>query len=207
MSLTPLTQLICIMFQNADRPMVLHQNGNIIWANAGACDLFGYSLQEFMSMDVMLLASPQERIRLKSMLERSLAHHEVSNHYQSWALKKDGTPFELHTIACPVPLDNENNIQILLAFYEEMSPLWDFSVTASESIHYWSQQYLEAIADQRSQTMQEKYLAEVKLLRGDVDGLCAFKRRMTKTFYAVGGAAGGSIVVAVTSKFVGLWWP
>lgn len=207
MSLTPLTQLICIMFQNADRPMLLHQNGNIIWANGEACDLFGYTRQEFMLKDVMLLASPQERIRLQAMLTRVLAHQEAPSHYQFYAMKANGDPFDVHAIACPVPLDGENNIQILIAFYEEMSPLWDFSTSVSDAIHTWSKQYLEGVADNRGKVLQAQYAKDVAALRTDVDGLCTFKRRMVKTFYAVGGAAGGAIVVAVATKLVGFMWP
>lgn len=213
MPLSPLTQLIYCMLMNAEHPMFLHENGDVVWANPAACTLFGYGFQEMMGMNSLDLAAPQEKTRLVNNMTRRKKHQEAPLRYTCNALRKDGTPFVTHVTVCHVEPDADENIWMLLLFDENNSPLWDFATMNSNTIHHWSQQYLKNISEQHYSVLHEEQKREMAHLKREYDGklaiiqdtigrLAQWKKAVINLLYA----AGGVVATAILSKMVTLPW-
>lgn len=214
-AITPLTQLVYMVLLNADRPMLLHENGTVVWVNVEACRLFGYPHpQDLMGRDSLELAAPQEQTRLGAYMKRRRANQDAPMRYGCNAIRKDGTPFTTHVTVLALEPDQDSNIHMLLLFDDNNNPLWDFALMNSATMHTWSQHYLQFSSSQYINAanmehvqglavLRQQHDAALAALQAEVAGLVRWKGGISKALYSAGGIAGAALV----AKIFKLAWP
>lgn len=213
--LTPLTQLIYMNLLNAERPMLLHENGIVVWANEAMCALFGYAHpQELMGFDSLELAAPQEQTRLNAYMKRRRANQDAPIRYSCNAIRKDGAPFTTHVTVLALEPDQDSNIHMLLLFDDNNNPLWDFALMNSAAIHTWSQHYLQYSSSQFISaanmehvqglaTLRQQHDATLASMQAELASVVRWKAGMSKALYSAGGIAGAALI----AKIFKLAWP
>ena len=70
---------------------VIVEGGACVWANEAYCKMTGYSLEELQALPSLLdLSRPEDRAELTQRMRERLAGEDVSSHYESALLTKDG---------------------------------------------------------------------------------------------------------------------
>ena len=77
-----------MLSQEVVEGIILSENGRIIDANRSVTEMFGYRLEELIGKDAIELTSPEYREMVRQRIS-----DEVTRHYESMGLKKDGTIF------------------------------------------------------------------------------------------------------------------
>lgn len=213
--LTPLTQLIYMTLLNADRPMLIHENGTVVWVNEAMCTLFGYANpQELMGFDSLDLAAPQEQTRINAYMRRRRGNQEAPIRYSVNAIRKDGIPFTTHVTVLALEPDQDSNIHMLLLFDDNNNPLWDFALENSAAIHTWSQHYLQFSSGQYISaanmehvqglaTLRHHHDTELEKIQKEMASVVRWKAGMSKAMYSAGGILGAALL----AKIFKLAWP
>jgi PAS domain S-box-containing protein len=86
-----------LMDQASDGIYLSDENGKILEANPKACEMFGYSMQEFLSLNIKNLGAPQNGNDLQMKLPDLKNRQSVI--LERKFIKKDGTPFTVEVSA------------------------------------------------------------------------------------------------------------
>jgi len=82
--------------------IIVSVDGILRDANAQACRLFGYDQEEFAGMPLLNIVAPQ----MHEMVKSSVAHDD-EHHYNSVAVRKDGSQFEVEVVGRNMPMWGE----------------------------------------------------------------------------------------------------
>jgi PAS domain S-box-containing protein len=88
-----------LLEQASDGIYLSDENGKILEANPKACEMFGYSMQEFLSLNIKNLGAPQSGndIQIQMHLPDLKDHQSII--LERKFIKKDGTPFTVEVSA------------------------------------------------------------------------------------------------------------
>lgn len=71
--------------------LVITEHGKVVYANDRACEIFGFIKSEFIRLDTLELVAPEERERLKRIMEESWETGIPTKELEFWIVQKDGT--------------------------------------------------------------------------------------------------------------------
>ncbi|MGD8399185.1 MAG: PAS domain S-box protein [Anaerolineae bacterium] len=67
------------------------EHGRVAYANERACEIFGYPLDEYVQLDGLRLAIPEERGRLREVIGRAKQTGKMPRALEFWIERRDGT--------------------------------------------------------------------------------------------------------------------
>lgn len=71
--------------------LTIIEDGQAVYANSRACEIFGYPEEEYLKMTSIDLAAPEERERLQRIIEEIRRTGIMPDELEFWALRRDGT--------------------------------------------------------------------------------------------------------------------
>ena len=79
------------MAENIQDGLTIIEYGQVVYANDRACEIFGYPRHEYVNLDGLSLAEPEERERLRSIMEEAKRQGKLPAQLEYWIRRKDGT--------------------------------------------------------------------------------------------------------------------
>jgi len=95
---------------------VIIQDNRLVFANQAYADILGYSLDEVFSMSseqLWAISHPQERKTLQERLRQRSTGEEVVSHYETRALRKDGSLCWLEVFVSRIEYHNQPAVQVV----------------------------------------------------------------------------------------------
>ncbi|MFA4850564.1 MAG: PAS domain S-box protein [Methanoregula sp.] len=86
----------CLMAENLQDGIIGYENGCAIYANSRIEEIFGSSHDELLSIKPLDLAAPEERDRIKKIIDECLISRNVPSDIRFWIIRKDGTRRYIH---------------------------------------------------------------------------------------------------------------
>jgi PAS domain S-box-containing protein len=80
-----------LMAENLQDGIIIHENGTGIYANCRVEEIFGYTRDELSNLNPVDLAAPQERERVKKIIEECLVSCSIPSDIRFWIVRKDGS--------------------------------------------------------------------------------------------------------------------
>ena len=80
-----------LMAENLQDGIIINENGRIIYANSRVEEIFGYSQDELSTITPPDLAAPEDRDRVKKIIDECLISRNVPSDIRFWIIRKDGT--------------------------------------------------------------------------------------------------------------------
>jgi PAS domain S-box-containing protein len=80
-----------LLAENLQDGVIVYENGCVIYANSRIEEIFGYSHDELSSIKPSDLAAPEERDRVKKIIDECLISQNVPSDIRFWIIRKDGT--------------------------------------------------------------------------------------------------------------------
>ena len=80
-----------LMAENLQDGIIINENGMVIYANSRVEEIFGYSHDELSTLTPPDLAAPEDRDRVKKIIDDSLISRNVPSDIRFWIVRKDGS--------------------------------------------------------------------------------------------------------------------
>jgi PAS domain S-box-containing protein len=80
-----------LMAENLQDGLIIYENGKITYANSRIEEIFGYTRQELSLFTPSDLAAPDERERVKKIIEECFVSRNIPSDIRFWILRKDGS--------------------------------------------------------------------------------------------------------------------
>lgn len=80
-----------LMAENLQDGIIINENGRVIYANNRVEEIFGYSHEELSALTPPDLAAPEDRERVKKIIDECLISRNVPSDIRFWIVRKDGT--------------------------------------------------------------------------------------------------------------------
>jgi PAS domain S-box-containing protein len=80
-----------LMAENLQDGIIINENGRVIYANNRVEEIFGYSHEELSLLSPPDLAAPEDRERVKKIIDESLISRNVPSDIRFWIVRKDGS--------------------------------------------------------------------------------------------------------------------
>ena len=80
-----------LMAENLRDGIIIDENGRVIYANSRVEEIFGYSHAELSVLDPHDLAAPEERERVKAIIDEYMVSRNVPSDLTFWIIRKDGS--------------------------------------------------------------------------------------------------------------------
>jgi len=80
-----------LMADNIQDGIVIYENGNAVYTNRRVEEIFGYSLEELATRSPIDLAAPEERTRVKKIIDECSASGTLPSSIMFWIIRKDHT--------------------------------------------------------------------------------------------------------------------
>lgn len=80
-----------LMAENLQDGILIYENGCVIYANSRIEEIFGYPHDELSTIKPSDLAAPEERDRVKKIIDECLISRNVPSDIRFWIIRKDGT--------------------------------------------------------------------------------------------------------------------
>lgn len=77
--------------ENIQSGITIIEGGKIVYLNDKASEIFGYPREELLDMDSFSLAAPDERNRLKQIMDESINKNTFPRELEFWIVRKDGS--------------------------------------------------------------------------------------------------------------------
>ncbi|NMC59871.1 MAG: PAS domain S-box protein, partial [Candidatus Methanofastidiosa archaeon] len=77
--------------ENIQSGITIIENRKIVYINNKASEIFGYPKEELLNMDSFDLAAPEEKAKLKKIIEESINKNTFPRELEFWIVRKDGT--------------------------------------------------------------------------------------------------------------------
>ena len=133
--------------ESRDAILISERDGAIVEANQAACDLFGYSRQEIVGIDVRsLYAQPRDRARFKEEIER----HGFVRDYELKLLTKEGKELDC-LLTTSVRKDAEGRV---IGYQGVVRDVSDRKLLENKLLNY--QEQLRSLAAQMGQTEERE---------------------------------------------------
>ena len=95
-------------------PIVVHQDGRLVFANQAAIELYGArSFEEFAEKPIIERVAPISKPLVAARIGRMLGQGETVPLVQERHLKLDGTPFDVEVVATPVTFNGRPAIELV----------------------------------------------------------------------------------------------
>jgi two-component system, cell cycle sensor histidine kinase and response regulator CckA len=95
-------------------PVVIHQNGEAVYVNRAAVELYGAkSVDDMHARPVIEWVAPESRPKVLARMARILGRGESVPMEQERHLKLDGTPFDVEVVAAPVTFDGRPAVELV----------------------------------------------------------------------------------------------
>ncbi len=95
-------------------PVVVHQNGRVVFANRAAMEMYGARTAEEMSgPSIVDFIAPEYRAFVQGRVARMLGAGEVVPMAQERHVRLDGTVFDVEVVAAPVTFDGRPAIEVV----------------------------------------------------------------------------------------------
>ncbi len=95
-------------------PVVVHQNGRLVFVNRAAIEMYGAgSAEEMCGPPVIERVAPEDRALVLDRMNRMLTQGETVPMVQERHLKLDGTAFDVEVVAAPVTFDGKPAVEVL----------------------------------------------------------------------------------------------
>ena len=100
----------------ADSPQAffVQRDGQVIYVNRAAADIFGYSTEEILGRELWKLFDPDEVARIKEYAHARKAGADVTNQYTLNGLRSDGSRLHLEVFVSTGVWDGDDAIQVFL---------------------------------------------------------------------------------------------
>ena len=96
-------------------PVVVHQNGMLVFANRAAMELYGAAtFEEFAERPMMDRVAPESRAFIAERVARMLTLGVAEPLAVETHLKMDGTPFQVEVIAAPVTFNGRPAVEVIV---------------------------------------------------------------------------------------------
>jgi len=79
------------MIDSIQDGVMIMEHGKVVYVNDSACEIFGYSREELNGLGTLDLADPEERERLREIMERSWEQGIPTRELEFWIVRKDGS--------------------------------------------------------------------------------------------------------------------
>ncbi len=80
-----------LMAENLQDGIIINENGRIIYANNRVEEIFGYSHDELSALSPPDLAAPEDKKRVKKIIEDCLISRNIPPDLRFWIVRKDGS--------------------------------------------------------------------------------------------------------------------
>ena len=80
-----------LMAENLLDGIIIDENGRVIYTNSRVEEIFGYSHAELSVLDPHDLAAPEERERVKAIIDEYMVSRNVPSDLTFWIIRKDGS--------------------------------------------------------------------------------------------------------------------
>jgi PAS domain S-box-containing protein len=80
-----------LMAENLQDGILINENGSVIYANSRVEEIFGYSLDELSALTPPDLAAPEERARVKKIIDECSISRNIPSDIRFWVVRKDGS--------------------------------------------------------------------------------------------------------------------
>ena len=94
-------------------PVVVHQDGQLVFVNRAAIEMYGAANAEAMYGPVIERVAPECRELVRARMGRMLTAGETVPLVEERHLKLDGTPFDTEVVAAPVTFDGRPAIEVV----------------------------------------------------------------------------------------------
>lgn len=81
-----------LIAENAIDGIAMAQEGKIIYVNKAYCRIFGYTKEELLGENLLIVVAPEDKEHIRSRTRRLIAKKKVPDHFVFKCMKKDGTP-------------------------------------------------------------------------------------------------------------------
>jgi len=71
--------------------LIIAKNGKVVYVNDRLCEITGYSKQELTALPSREIAAPEEREKIRHLMEKYRTTGEITNEAEYWITRKDGT--------------------------------------------------------------------------------------------------------------------
>jgi two-component system, cell cycle sensor histidine kinase and response regulator CckA len=96
-------------------PVLVHQNGRLVFANRAAVELYGArNAEELFGRHVIEYVAPEDRELVRERMIRMLASGEPEPLVEERHLKLDGTPFDGEVVAAPVTFGGRPAVELVV---------------------------------------------------------------------------------------------
>jgi two-component system cell cycle sensor histidine kinase/response regulator CckA len=79
------------MAENIQDGLTIIEHDQVVYVNERACEIFGYPRHEYVNLDDLSLADPEEQTRLRSIMEEAKQQGKLPTQLEYWIRRKDGT--------------------------------------------------------------------------------------------------------------------
>jgi PAS domain S-box-containing protein len=95
-------------------PVVVHQNGRVVFANQAAIEMYGAgSLEELAAGPIIDRVAPEDKPLVTGRIGRMLGQGDTVPLVQEKHLKLDGTPFDVEVVATSVTFDGRPAVELV----------------------------------------------------------------------------------------------
>jgi PAS domain S-box-containing protein len=125
MSVHEMLTIIAGFASGLQHGLALLQDGDILWANAAACKMFGYQIEEVINISAIILAPPDYREKLAARLNNIQAG-DVLDTYDAWPLMtKNRVVKQIKVYADRIVYDGKPAVLTILVDVTEEQALQD----------------------------------------------------------------------------------
>jgi PAS domain S-box-containing protein len=95
-------------------PVIVHQNGLVVFANRAAIDLYGAgSAAQLQGRPVINQVAPDQRAFVRERMVRMLTSGQAEPLAEERHLRFDGVPFDVEVVAAPVTFDGRPAVELI----------------------------------------------------------------------------------------------